>query len=121
MNASARARLNLVFGEATGSALVQLTIALQQRMFEKQSLEVEPVSAPGVTVPRITSDAPVGLIGEPATILQVVEGSDLRIITSLSSTPLSGHLVARPEIKLPGEMRDTCVGVAGGGNRKCPS
>jgi hypothetical protein len=87
MNASARARLNLVFGEATGSA----------------------------------SDAPVGLIGEPATILQVVEGSDLRIITSLSSTPLSGHLVARPEIKLPGEMRDTCVGVAGGGNRKCPS
>jgi hypothetical protein len=47
MNASARARLNLVFAEATGSALVLLAIALRQRTFEKQSREVEPVSAPG--------------------------------------------------------------------------
>jgi hypothetical protein len=95
MNASARARLNLIFGEATGSALVLLAIALQQRMLEKQSLEVEPVSAPGATVPRITPDTPVGLIGEPVAIPQAVEGSDPRIIASHRSTPLSGHPVAQ--------------------------
>jgi hypothetical protein len=84
MDTSARPRPKLVFGQATGSALVVLAIALQQRMLEKQSPEVEPVSAPGATVPRITPDTPVGLIGEPAAILQAAEGSGLRNSASLS-------------------------------------
>jgi hypothetical protein len=46
MNASARARPNLVFGEATGLALLLLAIALQQRMLDRKSPEVESVSAP---------------------------------------------------------------------------
>jgi hypothetical protein len=50
MDTSARARLNLVYGQATGSAMVLLALDLQQRVLEKQSLEVEPVSAPGATI-----------------------------------------------------------------------
>ena len=69
MDTSPRTRLNLVFVEATGSSLVLLAIALQQRLFEKHGLEIEPVSVRGATVPRITPDMPLGLIGEPAAIL----------------------------------------------------
>jgi hypothetical protein len=84
MDTSTRAWLNLVFGQATGSAVVLLAIDLQQRMLEKQSLEVEPISAPGATVSRISPDTPVGQIGEPAAFLQAAEGSGLRNIASLS-------------------------------------
>jgi NitT/TauT family transport system substrate-binding protein len=90
---------------------VLLAIALQQQLFEKHGLEIEPVSAAGATVPRITPDTPIGLIGEPAAILQAAEGNELRIVASLSSTPLAGHLVARPGIKTTAELRGKRVGV----------
>ena len=79
--------------EGVVSRLVLLAIDLQQRVLEKQSLEVEPVSAPGATVPRITPDTPAGLIGEPAAILQAADGSGLRNIASLSRrrSPLHGR------------------------------
>lgn len=111
MNTSARARPKFAFVEATGSSLVLLAIAIQQQLFEKHGVEIEPVLVRGATVPCITPDTPIGLIGEPAAILQATEGSDLRIVASLSSTPLSGHLVARPEIKSPNELRGKRIGV----------
>lgn len=111
METSAHARPRLAFVEATGSSLVLLAIALEQRLFERHGVEIEPVPVPGATVPRVTPDTPIGLIGEPAAILQAAEGSDLRIVASLSSTPLSGHLVARPEIRSPDGLRGKRVGV----------
>src|SRR5205807_973388 len=39
------------------------------------------------------------------------EGADLRIIASLSSAVLSGHLVARPGIKFADDLRGKRVGV----------
>lgn len=111
MDTSARVRPKLVFVEATGSALVLLSIAIQQRFFEKHDVEIEPVSVRGATVPRITPDTPIGVIGEPAAILQAAAGTNLRIVASLSSAPLSGHLVARPGINSPSELRGKRIGV----------
>ena len=53
MNASARARLNWSLARPPARHWSCLAIALQQRMLEKHSLEVEPVSAPGATAPRL--------------------------------------------------------------------
>ena len=107
----ARSRLSLVFAEATGSFLVLLAIAQQQRLFEKRGVVIDAVPARGATVPRVTGDNPVGLIGEPAALLQAAQGADLRIVASLSSTPVSGHLVARPAIKAPDQLRGKRIGV----------
>jgi ABC-type nitrate/sulfonate/bicarbonate transport system substrate-binding protein len=103
--------LKFAFGEGIGAALVLFGIAQQQRLFEKYELEIEPVPARGATVPRVNHETPVGLIGEPAAILQAAEGADLRIIASLSSAVLSGHLVARPGIKFADDLRGKRVGV----------
>ena len=108
---SAPSGLNFVFAEATGSFLVLLAIAQQQRLFERYRVDIEPMAARGATVPRLTHDAPIGLIGEPAAILQAAEGAELRIVASLSSTPLSGHLVARPGIKTAKDLRGRRIGV----------
>jgi len=104
-------RVRFVFGEAIGSFLVVLAVAQQERLFEKYGVSIDPVPARGATVPRVTPDTPMGLIGEPAGILQAAGGADLRILASLGSIPLSGHLVGRPGIATPDDLRDKRVGV----------
>jgi ABC-type nitrate/sulfonate/bicarbonate transport system substrate-binding protein len=108
---SALQPVNLVYADATGSFRVLLTIAQQQGLFEKHGLEIHAVAASGPIVPRVTKDVPVGLIGEPAAILQAAEGSDLRIVASFSRTRLSGHLVGRPDIQSASELRGRRIGV----------
>ncbi|MDN5001282.1 ABC transporter substrate-binding protein [Bradyrhizobium sp. GCM10027634] len=103
--------ISLVYADATGSFLVLLTIAQQQGLFEKHGLEIHAVATRGAIVPRVTRDVPVGLIGEPAAILQAAEGSDLRIVASFSRTLLSGHLVGRPDIQDASELRGKRIGV----------
>lgn len=104
-------QVNLVYAEATGSFLVLLTIAQQQRLFEKHGLEIRPVITRGPNVPRLTGDAPVGLIGEPAAILQTAEGRDLKIVASFFRASLSGHLVGRPGIRTAADLRGKRIGV----------
>lgn len=104
-------KLKLVYTEATGSHLVLLAVAQQQGFFNKHGVDVEAIPARGATVPRLSSELPMGLIGEPAAILQTAEGIDLRIVASLSIATLSGHLVARPEIKSVEELRGKRLGV----------
>jgi len=109
--AMSRKQVNLVYAQATGSFLVLLAVAEQQRFFEKFDLDVRSVPARGATVPRLTSETPIGLIGEPAALLQAAEGTDLRIVASFSSTNLSGHLVARPGIRSADGLRGARIGV----------
>jgi ABC-type nitrate/sulfonate/bicarbonate transport system substrate-binding protein len=111
MTQSALQPVNLVYADATGSYRVLLTIALQQGLFEKHGLEIHAVAATGPIVPRVTRDVPVGLIGEPAAILQAAEGSDLRIVASFSKTRVTGHLVGRPDIHSASELRGRRIGV----------
>jgi ABC-type nitrate/sulfonate/bicarbonate transport system substrate-binding protein len=108
---SALQPVNLVYADATGSFRVLLTIAQQHGLFEKHGLEIHAVAASGPIVPRVTKDVPVGLIGEPAAILQAAEGSDLRIVASFFRARLSGHLVGRPDIRSASELRGKRIGV----------
>ena len=104
-------KLKLVYPEGIGSHLVLLAVAQQQGFFKKYGVDVDAIPARGATVPRLSSEVPMGLIGEPAAILQTAEGVDLRIVASLSIATLSGHLVARPEIKRAEELRGKRLGV----------
>ncbi|MEZ0301627.1 MAG: ABC transporter substrate-binding protein, partial [Hyphomicrobiaceae bacterium] len=106
-----RKQVSVMFAEATGSFLILLEIAREQALFEKLGIDVRPVPARGATVPRLSDEVPLGLIGAPAALLQVAEGADLRLIATLSTTNLSGHLVARPGIKTAQDLRGKRLGV----------
>lgn len=109
--ATGRKQVSLMFAEATGSFLVLLEIAREQALFEKFGIDIRPVPARGATVPRLSEEVPLGLIGGPAALLQVADGADLRLIATLSTTNLSGHLVARPGIKTAQDLRGKRLGV----------
>jgi ABC-type nitrate/sulfonate/bicarbonate transport system substrate-binding protein len=100
-----------MFAEATGSFLVLLEIAREQGLFGKFGIDIRPVPATGANVPRLSEEVPLGLIGAPATLLQAADGADLRLIATLSTTNLSGHLVARPDIKTAQDLRGKRLGV----------
>ena len=102
--------VSLAYADGTGSFLVLLAMAEQQRLFGKYGVDVRSVAIKGATVPRLTADMPLGVIGEPAALLQVAEGADLRLVASFSDIKLSGHLVARPGINTPGDLRGKRLG-----------
>jgi len=102
--------VNIAYAEGTGSFLVLLAIAEQQGLFRKYGVDVRSVAAKGATIPRLTPEMPLGMIGEPAVLLQAAEGADLRLVASFSDIKLSGHLVARPGINNPGDLRGKQLG-----------
>lgn len=104
-------KVNIIYAEATGSFIVLLAIAQQQGFFAKYGVDTQSIAAKGAVVPRLTSETPIGMIGEPATLLQSAGGADLRIIASFSEINLSGHFVARPKIKEPKDLRGKRIGV----------
>lgn len=102
--------VSIAYADGTGSFLVLLAMAEQQGLFEKYGVGVRSVAIKGATVPRLTADVPLGMIGEPAALLQAAGGADLRLVASFSDIKLSGHLVARPGIKTPGDLRGKRLG-----------
>jgi len=102
--------VSIAYADGTGSYLVLLAMAEQQGFFGKYGVDVRSVAVKGATVPRLTADMPLGMIGEPAALLQAAEGADLRLVASFSDIKLSGHLVARPGIKTPGDLRGKRLG-----------
>jgi ABC-type nitrate/sulfonate/bicarbonate transport system substrate-binding protein len=102
--------VSIAYADGTGSFLVLLAMAEQQGLFGKYGVDVRSVAVKGATVPRLTADMPLGMIGEPAALLQAAEGADLRLVASFSDIKLSGHLVARPGIKTPGDLRGKRLG-----------
>ena len=108
---TAQNKVSIVYPEATGSFIVLLAIAQQQGLFAKFGVVAQSIAAPGGALPRLSSETPIGLIGAPAALLQAAEGADLRIIASFSNITLSGHFVARPEIKNAEGLRGKRIGV----------
>ena len=92
--------VSIAYADGTGSFLVLLAMAEQQGLFGKYGVEVRSVAVKGATVPRLTADMPLGMIGEPAALLQTAEGADLRLVASFSDIKLSGHLVHDPVSRL---------------------
>jgi NitT/TauT family transport system substrate-binding protein len=104
-------RINIIFAEGTGSFVVLLEIAQAQGFFEKRGLDVRAVPQRGAAVPRLSDETPLGLIGAPAALLQVADGADLKLIATLSTTNLSGHLLAQSGINAPADLRGKRLGV----------
>lgn len=104
-------RVTIIFAEGTGSFIVLLEIAKAQALFRKRGIEVHTLPTRGATVPRLSDEAPLGLIGAPAALLQIANGADLKLIATLSTTNLSGHLVAQFGIKAPADLRGKRLGV----------
>ena len=103
-------RVTIAYADGTGSFLVLLALAEQEALFRKYGVDVRSVAIKGATVPRLTADMPLGMIGEPAALLQAAEGADLRLVASFSDIKLSGHLVARPGINMPDDLRGKRLG-----------
>jgi ABC-type nitrate/sulfonate/bicarbonate transport system substrate-binding protein len=102
--------VSIAYADGTGSFLVLLAMAEQEGLFGKYGVDVRSVAVKGATVPRLTADIPLGMIGEPAALLQAAEGASLRLVASFSDIKLSGHLVARPGIQTPGDLRGKRLG-----------
>lgn len=103
--------VDIIFAEGTGSYMVLLEIAQKQDYFGKRGIGVRAWPTRGAAVPRLSEEAPLGLIGAPAALLQVADGVDLKIVATLSTTNLSGHLVAQPDIKTSADLRGKRIGV----------
>ena len=58
----------------------------------------------------LTAGMPLGMIGEPAALLQAAEGTDLRLGGVFQRHQALGHLVARPGIKTPRDLRGKRLG-----------
>ena len=102
--------VSIAYADGTGSFLVLLAMAEQQGLFGKHGVDVRSLAIKGATIPRLTADMPLGMIGEPAALLQAAEGADLRLVASFSDIKLSGHLVARPGINTPEDLRGKRLG-----------
>lgn len=102
--------VSIAYADGTGSFLVLLALAEQQGLFQKHGVNVRTVAVKGATVPRLTAEMPLGMIGEPAALLQSADGADLRLVASFSDIKLSGHLVARPGIGKAEDLRGKRLG-----------
>jgi NitT/TauT family transport system substrate-binding protein len=111
--ASAQAKVSIIHA-VVGPSEIPLWIAHEQGLFEKQGIDAQILlqETPGVAR-RITGDIQFGVIGIPATIAAVVEGSDLKILAPTSSARATTHLVARPDVKTPDDLRGKRFGVFG--------
>jgi len=107
--ASAQIRINLLY---TGASFgIPLSIAQEHGLFIKHGVEVRLVFVPGSDVPHPTGENPFGYIGAPAAILRAAGGTDLKILGSFNNARISSHVVARPDIKKPEELRGKRFGV----------
>jgi len=102
--------VTIAYAEGTGSFLVLLAIAEREGLFKKRGVNVRSAATKGATVPRLSADMPLGMIGEPAALLQAAQGTDLRLVASFSDIRLSGDLVARPGINTPEDLRGKRLG-----------
>jgi hypothetical protein len=73
--------VSIAYADGTGSFLVLLAIAEQEALFQKYGVSVRSMGVKGATVPRLTAEMPLGMIGEPAALLEATEGADLRLVT----------------------------------------
>ena len=111
--ASAQAKVSIIH-TVVGPSEIPLWIAHEQGLFAKQGIDAQILlqETRGVAR-RITGDIQLGVIGIPATIAAVVEGRDLKILAPTSSARATTHLVARPDVKTPDDLRGKRFGVFG--------
>ena len=114
--ASAQTKVSIVHS-AVGPNDTALWIAQERGFFKRQELDVQLVSheGPGVAN-RVGNEIPFGVMGVPIVILvTATQSKDLRILLPIGSARSLTHLVARPEVTRPADLRGKRVGVSGMG------
>lgn len=97
-------------GAVSASVAVPLAIAQEQGLFAKHGLEVRLVRDPtGMAIGR---DTEFGYLGSAGILLLVAQtGIELKILGAFSTGRTTSHLVAKPEIKKPEDLRGKRFGV----------
>jgi ABC-type nitrate/sulfonate/bicarbonate transport system substrate-binding protein len=97
-------------GAVSASVAVPRAIAEEQGIFAKNGLAVQLVRDP--TGAAIGKDAEFGYLGSAGVLLAIAQyGTSLRILGAFSTGRTSSHLVTRPEITTPEELRGKRFGV----------
>jgi len=104
-------RRHCLFCRGVGSGAVPVAIAHDQELFVKHGIEPRLVAVGPDTPARVTAENPIGLFGAPAALLQAAQGTDLKILATLATARVSGHLITKPEIKTPQDLRGKRFGV----------
>jgi ABC-type nitrate/sulfonate/bicarbonate transport system substrate-binding protein len=92
------------------SAHLPLWIAGDQELFAGQGIVAE-IRIVNDAIHAITPEIPFGVIGVPAAISAMAEGRDLKVVATLDSARVTGHLVAGRDIKIPADLRGKRIGV----------
>ena len=88
-------------------------VAQDQRFFTKYGLDAEIIfvrTAPILVAAMVPGEVQIGYTGGTAVLGAAVGGSDLRILATFTNR-VTYDLVARPEIKSPGDLRGKSFGV----------
>ncbi|MGH9659910.1 MAG: ABC transporter substrate-binding protein, partial [Bryobacteraceae bacterium] len=96
---------------------VPLWIAGEQRLFARHGIDAQILvsDATGPTIGVILGVIPFGVVGSPAAIAAVAEGTDLKVLTMLGSGRAESQLVVRLGISRPDDLRGKRFGVTGTG------
>src|SRR5712691_4739730 len=92
------------------SSHLPLWIAHEQGLFVRHGISAEILIVEDASR-RISGDIPFGVIGVPAAISAVADGRDLKLLATLDAARVTGHFVARGDIKTPDTLRGKRVGV----------
>jgi hypothetical protein len=79
----------IAYADGTGSFLVLLALAEQEALFQKYGVNVRSVGVKGATVSHLTADMPLGMIGEPAALLQAIRQGQICALSLRSATSSS--------------------------------
>ena len=88
-----------------GPNQVPLWIAHEQGLFAKHGTDAQLLHE------TTTGDFQFRVFGTPAMIAAVAAGRDLKVLVSLNSGRITSHLMARPDVKTPDDLRGKRFGV----------
>jgi len=110
----AQSRSKVVIGYASMSSVVTtLWVAQEKGFFAKNGIDVQTIFIPGsptLVATLNTGDVQFGYTGGTATLGAVVGGLDIKILAAFSNY-IQNDLVARPEIKVPTDLKGKRIGV----------
>jgi NitT/TauT family transport system substrate-binding protein len=118
---SAEAPVKILIGHPVSLRVIPLLIAQEQRFFAKHSIDPLLIifARPGPTIiaSLVAEELQIAYVSAPPVIGAAAQGMDLKMLASFTADRLYFELIARPDIKRPGELRGKRVGVPniGGG------
>jgi ABC-type nitrate/sulfonate/bicarbonate transport system substrate-binding protein len=113
---AAQVKVSIVYSSGAPSE-TPLWIAHEQGLFAKQGIDAQLIHHEGLgAISRIGAEIPFGVVGVPVAMLAMArDGKDVRILAPVSDPRAVQHVVARPDIKSPADLRDKRFGVSGMG------